>query len=241
MFEDSLFESQSAPVSTTKQWTALSSTIIQTVAATLLIALPLLHPDQFPLPLNLPHVLLPSPPRPPVEIKPVQPSPTSASGSIPAIPVNIQQTDSHFPRPNPEIDLEGPLTPVSIGNGNWTSNGLPAALASGNPTPTISASTVPPSTPLKISGGVSAGMLLSPIRPVYPAMARATHTEGTVVVEAIISRGGTIESLRVISGPEMLRSAALDAIRTARYEPYRLNGEPIEVQTTITVNFRFNS
>ena len=84
-------------------------------------------------------------------------------------------------------------------------------------------------------------MLLSPIRPVYPAIARATHTEGTVILEAVISRAGTIESLRVVSGPEMLRSAALDAIRAARYQPYRLSGEPIEVQTTITVNFRFNS
>jgi periplasmic protein TonB len=79
---------------------------------------------------------------------------------------------------------------------------------------------------------------LTPIRPVYPAIARAAHVEGVVVVEAVISRMGTIESLRVVSGPEMLRGAALEAIREARYQPYRLNGEPVEVQTTITVNFR---
>jgi periplasmic protein TonB len=81
-------------------------------------------------------------------------------------------------------------------------------------------------------------MLIAPIRPVYPAIAKAGHVEGTVVVEAIISRAGTIESLHVISGPMMLQSAAIDAIRAARYRPYRLNGEPTEVQTTITVNFR---
>ncbi len=92
--------------------------------------------------------------------------------------------------------------------------------------------------PLSISSGVSAGMLIAPIRPVYPAIARAAHVEGTVVVEAIISRAGTIESLHVISGPMMLQSAAIDAIRAARYKPYRLNGEPMDVQTTITVNFR---
>lgn len=61
---------------------------------------------------------------------------------------------------------------------------------------------------------------------------------GSVVVEATISRTGAIESLHVMSGPPMLRGAAMDAIRAARYEPFRLNGEPTEVQTTITVNFR---
>jgi protein TonB len=81
-------------------------------------------------------------------------------------------------------------------------------------------------------------MLIAPIRPVYPVIAKAAHVEGTVVVEAVISRKGTIESLRVVSGPQMLQSAALDAIREARYRPFRLNGEPTEVQTTITVNFR---
>lgn len=241
MFEDSLFESKSAPISTAKRWTTLSSMAIQAAAVTLLIAFPLLRPEQFPVHIDPPHVLLPLPPKPPVEIKPAQTSAKPASESMPTIPVNIQQAGSHFPKPNTQTDLEGTLTPISIGNGIWTDNSLPTAFAAGNPGPTVSAAPVHPTMPLKISGGVSAGMLLSPIRPAYPAIARATHSEGTVVVEAIISRAGTIESLRVISGPEMLRSAALDAIRTARYQPYRLNGEPIDVQTTITVNFRFNS
>jgi protein TonB len=93
---------------------------------------------------------------------------------------------------------------------------------------------------LHVSRGVSEGMLLAPIRPVYPVIAKAAHVEGTVVVEAVISRAGTIESLHVVSGPQMLQNAALDAIRAARYLPYRLNGEPTEVQTTITVNFRIS-
>jgi periplasmic protein TonB len=84
-------------------------------------------------------------------------------------------------------------------------------------------------------------MLIAPIRPVYPAIAKAAHIEGTVVVEAIISRTGTIESLHVISGPVMLQSSAIDAIRAARYQPYRLNGETTEVQTTIMVNFHMGS
>jgi protein TonB len=84
-------------------------------------------------------------------------------------------------------------------------------------------------------------MLLTPIRHIYPAIAKATGVQGTVVVSAVISRTGTIESLHVISGPPMLQPAALEAIRTARYQPYRLNGEPTEVETTITVNFRIGA
>lgn len=84
-------------------------------------------------------------------------------------------------------------------------------------------------------------MLIAPIRPIYPEIARAAHVEGTVVVEATISRAGTIKSLNVISGPAMLQRAALDAIRTARYQPYQLSGSPVEVQTTISVNFRMGS
>jgi protein TonB len=241
MFEDSLVESKSAPISATKQWTTLSSIAIQAAVATLIIAFPMLHPEQLPLYLNPPHVLLPLPPKPPIEIKPAQSSAKPASHSVSTLPANVQQTVSHFPIPNTQTDPEGPLAPISLSNVIWASNSLPPALAVGNPGPTVSTSPVHPAAPLKISAGVSAGMLLSPIRPVYPAIARATHTEGTVILEAVISRAGTIESLRVVSGPEMLRSAALDAIRAARYQPYRLSGEPIEVQTTITVNFRFNS
>jgi len=81
-------------------------------------------------------------------------------------------------------------------------------------------------------------MLLSPITPIYPPIAKAAGVSGTVVVEAIISRSGGIESLSVVSGPPLLREAALNAIRTARYRPYLLNGEPTEIQTTFTVNFR---
>jgi protein TonB len=83
-----------------------------------------------------------------------------------------------------------------------------------------------------------AGLLLTPIQPIYPPIAKAAGVQGTVVVEAIISRAGRIESLHTISGPPMLRAAALDAISAARYRPYMLDGEPTEVQTTITVVFR---
>src|ERR1700733_13415416 len=66
---------------------------------------------------------------------------------------------------------------------------------------------------MNVSTGVLQGMLLAPILPVYPAIAKAARVEGSVVVEAVISRQGTIESLHVVSGPPMLQGAAIEAIR----------------------------
>ncbi len=84
-----------------------------------------------------------------------------------------------------------------------------------------------------------AGNLLSQTKPVYPAIAKAAHVSGAVVLHALISKSGAIENLTVISGPEMLRSSALDAVRSWRYKPFILNGDPTEVDTTVTVNFNF--
>ena len=77
------------------------------------------------------------------------------------------------------------------------------------------------------------------IAPVYPPAAKAAHVQGVVVLHALISREGTIEDLRVVSGPPMLVGAALDAVKRWRYKPYLLAGVPTEVETTINVNFTF--
>jgi protein TonB len=84
-------------------------------------------------------------------------------------------------------------------------------------------------------------LLLAPIRPVYPHIAIAAHVEGTVVVTATIDKQGRITGIQVTSGPEMLRGAAVEAIKDARYKPYLLNGEPTDIITTISVNFRLGS
>ncbi len=117
-------------------------------------------------------------------------------------------------------------------------DGLPSGIGVGSGPNVSVVSVKAPAAPLHVSTGVLQGMLIAPIRPVYPAIAKAVHVEGAVVVDAVISTRGTIESLHVASGPLMLQEAAMDAIREARYQPYRLNGEPTEVQTVITVNFR---
>ena len=82
--------------------------------------------------------------------------------------------------------------------------------------------------------------IIQKTQPVYPPIARAAHMQGTVTLHAIISKTGTIESLQAISGPEMLKGAALDAVKGWRYKPYLLNGEPTEVDTTVIVNFNLN-
>jgi protein TonB len=92
---------------------------------------------------------------------------------------------------------------------------------------------------MRISAGVTAGNKISGATPIYPPIAKAAHVSGAVVLHAIISKTGTIDNLNVISGPEMLRSSALDAVRTWRYKPFLLSGEPTEVETQITVNFNF--
>ena len=83
-----------------------------------------------------------------------------------------------------------------------------------------------------MSAGVSQGLLLGAIVPVYPKIAVAARVEGAVVLEATISKAGRIESLHVVSGPVMLRGAAVDAVQAARYKPYHDEVcEPTEVQT----------
>jgi protein TonB len=90
---------------------------------------------------------------------------------------------------------------------------------------------------VNISAGVAVGMLLQKTQPIYPPIAKAARVQGTVVLQATISKTGTIENLKVVSGPAMLTQAALDAVRTWRYRPYLLNNEPVEVDTTINVIF----
>jgi len=104
---------------------------------------------------------------------------------------------------------------------------------------TIPAPTPAQKTPRKIilSPGVMAGMIVQRTPPVYPPIARAARVSGTVVLKAVISRTGSVENIQVISGPAMLQQAAIDAVKQWRYMPYLLNGEPVEVETTVNVIF----
>jgi len=84
---------------------------------------------------------------------------------------------------------------------------------------------------------VEDGLLIYKQTPVYPPIGVAIHAQGTVVLQATISKSGTIENPRVVSGPPILQQAALEAVKTWRYRPYMLDGQPIAVETTVNVIF----
>jgi protein TonB len=94
--------------------------------------------------------------------------------------------------------------------------------------------------PVKISEGVLEAQLISRIEPQYPFLALQTKTQGTVRLHAIINREGRITSLDVLNGHPFLVKAALEAVRQWRYRPTLLNGEPVDVETSITVIFRLH-
>jgi protein TonB len=97
-----------------------------------------------------------------------------------------------------------------------------------------------PSGAVSVSSGTMAGALISRPQPVYPALAKAARVQGAVILRALISKTGDIEDLSVVSGPPMLTASALEAVRRWKYKPYLLQGVPVDVQTTITVNFTFS-
>jgi periplasmic protein TonB len=125
------------------------------------------------------------------------------------------------------------------GSLNGLMGGLPAAAPPKPPPPPPPPPK--PAGPQKIGGNVVAANLINPVRPVYPPLAKMARQQGTVKFEAMISKEGTIEDLKLISGPPLLVQAAMDAVKQWRYRPTILNGEPTEVQTTIDVNFSLSN
>jgi protein TonB len=94
---------------------------------------------------------------------------------------------------------------------------------------------------VRISQGVTKGLLIQKIEPAYPPLARAARVQGEVVLSALIDSNGQITNLQLISGHPMLVPAAISAVKQWRYKPYLLNGQPVEVETTITVIFSLQS
>ena len=91
---------------------------------------------------------------------------------------------------------------------------------------------------LRVSSGVAQGQLLSLVNPQYPSAARQERVEGTVVLQALIGKDGSVQKLTVVSGPNMLTKAAMEAVKQWRYKPFTLNGESVEADTQINVNFK---
>jgi protein TonB len=91
---------------------------------------------------------------------------------------------------------------------------------------------------LKVSQGVSQGLLIKSVPPVYPALARQMRVQGSVELLANIGKDGSITKVSAISGDGVLARAAIDAVKQWKYKPYYLDDQPVEIQTQITVNFK---
>ena len=135
-----------------------------------------------------------------------------------------------------------PLTPVVLQKVTILDH-LPPAAVQVPPVPPPGATSAPApgtaNTPrtITISPGIAVGLLEEHRYPIYPIDAKKAGVQGTVVLDAIIGKDGTIRDLNVVSGPDMLQQAAIDAVQSWRYRPYMLNGEPVEVRTKINVIF----
>jgi protein TonB len=225
MFEDSLFASgvQGRNAKRTR-WIALTSIGIQAFALTAFLVVPLLWPETLPLVSVAPKLSIVSMRKPEVKIPPkivrVVTSPDTAVHAPSAAPQVLQARGggvlTHSPSTVEAASDAPSLYHSGTGMANLGSIGMGALLGPGTGASVVVAAPKK-SEPLAISQGVSKGMLLAPIQPIYPRIAIAARIEGTVVVSAIIDKKGRITGLQVVSGPEMLKQAAADAIRDARY------------------------
>jgi periplasmic protein TonB len=156
----------------------------------------------------------------------------------PRIPPNIAQiTDDQQPPSSGAPDFTGNLGSNSAGGpGPWVQRGVDWGKATPPPSPHT------PDKPrvFRQGGDVTAARALYRPTPVYPRLALMAHIQGTVVLQAILGTDGSVQDLKVISGHPLLVGAALDAVRTWRYQPTLLNTVPVEVLTEIDVNFRLD-
>jgi protein TonB len=113
------------------------------------------------------------------------------------------------------------------------SSSLAAAPALSKPVPAVQR--------VRISQGVTQGLLIFRIEPTYPPLAQQARIQGVVVMTALIDKGGNVQRLQVVSGHPLLAPAAIEAVKQWRYKPFVLNGQPLEVETTVTVNFHLRS
>ena len=224
-------------------WIVLGSVVVQVVLLLGFVVEPLLYPAEMPVfkQAEMKTVSLVQA-KPPVMVKKPavvrEANPTAAARAVEVRQVT-QATTGPSLRPALGTDETPRLIAVGDGGGMGSSSvpGLGTGSGVGAGRSVVMAKPAAPPARLTISSGVSAGLLLTPLRPVYPEIAKMARVSGTVVVTATIDKSGRIVGLQVLSGPAMLQKAAADAVRDARYRPYLLNGQPVEVTTTFSVNF----
>jgi protein TonB len=230
MFEDSTFESAGRIRTRSRRWMIAAFTFNASILLALVL-IPLVCPEALPR-LGI-SILMEVPPPParqePPKTLPAHTTATHREYTGPLIAPSVIPDHTFVPS-----EPEAPIDVTVLG----PPGGLPGGtgpLIPGQSAPRIVHPDVP--TKLRVSSLAEAVLIIQKTRPVYPPIALAAGVEGTVMLAATISKTGTIENLHVTSGPPLLQQAALDAVKTWRYRPYLLNGQPVDVETTVSVVF----
>ena len=248
MLEDALFESQRRKKKRNPITVALSIAA-HAIVLGILILVPLLQTQAITLPkvdmsMFLPRSNTPRDPVPVFSARHAAPNNTHTAPAVftqpTSIPTQIVLVDDPSRPDGPIVPFRNGPTgfdfPISSLSNRTGDIGLPVT----PPTPPPPPPTPPPAVdahPIRVSAGAQAAILIYQVKPVYPPIARQLRVQGVVVLEAVISKEGTIESLRTVSGHQLLNQAALDAVKQWRYQPTLLSGEPVAVITTVMATF----
>jgi len=238
MFEDSLIES-GGKLKTKRLATSVISFFGQFLLLGVLILIPLIYTEALPKTQLMTFLVAPPPPPPP------PPPPAAAPIKVVKIQSDLVNGQLRAPTKIPEkvqMIKEEEAPPVMA---SGVMGGVPGGVPGGSMGGVIggminSTAAVPKiATPqrVRVSTGVATGLLIKKVQPNYPPLARQARIQGTVVLQAEISKEGTIQNLQLISGHPMLAPAAIEAVKQWRYKPYLLNGEPVAVDTQVQVNF----
>src|SRR5665213_1043629 len=236
---DELVESSAVKKKTNKSWAVTLSVIFQSLVLFVLILIPLIYTQA--LPKAMLSTLLIAPPPPPPPPPPPQAAPVKIIKPVARL---LTQGKLMAPRAIPKdvaVFKEAELPPEPPA-GSGVMGGLGGGDILGGLGGGSSASAPPPPPPkalsrIKLGGQVQAAKIVAQPQPVYPALARQARIQGNVVLHAIIDKDGRVGQLEVVSGHPLLVQSALDAVKQWRYQPTQLNGDPVEVDTTITVSF----
>ncbi len=240
MFEDSLLES-GGRLKTKRGRTTTFAIFLEIIAIGIMVLLPLIFTEALPKQMTMSFLVAPPPPPPP---PPPAAAPVKIVKQIQTDIVNgALRTPTKIPQKIQMIkEEEAPPAMASSGVVGGVPGGIPGGSMGGVMGSIISSgSAIVPkiATPqrVRVSAGVTSGLKVKDVKPVYPPLARQARIQGQVVLHAQISKDGVIEGLTLVSGHPMLAPAAIDAVKQWRYKPYLLNGEPVEVDTEVMVNF----
>lgn len=242
MFDD-LVVSSANPKKTHTPWAVVLSSIVQAAILGVFILIPLIYTEALPKETLTTFLVAPAPPPPPPPpaaaiqriVKPVVRLIHNGQMMAPTvIPKKVEMIkEEELPPDVGSVGVTGGVPGgIAGGSAGGVLGGIIGGVGSNMPPPPKAA----PSR-IRVGGNVQAAKMLRQIMPVYPPIAKTAHISGTVVLHAVIGKDGSVQDLQYVSGPPLLMKNAMDAVKQWRYQPTQLNGEPVEVDTTISVVF----